>query len=1372
MTWLKKLLVLLLFSVLTAQFSVSNAMAADFARCGINIDPMNPMAKPDPAALEGVGWARFVFKVNQGAGESTESQFAQYDEYINQLASNNVGIILILNQETYWGNGAFAGSGGDFNGYAAGFAEQARKIAVHYGSSVQAFEIWNEPDAPAGAAGAAHLSPQQLNILVTMASQQIDAGLAESGLSWQPQILAGGFLGGEGQIQEYLNNMSQALSVNGGVVSGHPYTKGPNEISAYVNSLLGTASSVWLTEISSVNTTGAGYTTGTDDPEGSAKYIRDVFESLNSFGARVPAAVWFAWSDTQQDAGIGIFGLNDTSGNPKQPLYDAFYEDACNTTVKLDSAKRKKRPLFIIPGSSSGSQTVPGGSSPDSGSVPSSGYFEGWDVDMTEWNKYLANSQVYCAPAQVNWPSTEGTAPPLPNCAPADSNIIDPLNQGAVNIDGSACEPQEYPVVNFVENYNLSSLSLPLFRNQSGGISIEYDLSRVNPDDTLAVAAKRNARSDYAPQFYLSSPQMQCLNAWRYIQYVNGLCANYEKAGEECPSKHPIDFPGGGFQSWDSASRMLSEEMCLNFSVEINQDSDAAKLVRSLQTYTPKAYKMGFLVQHNYLFDSGVNSLLGRGQYLVKSIAAWLKGDTEPDPRIKEYLVVVPIWYQSGITTNEYNRDQLAAYPIDPETIEPEHVEISENNFKGPWWQTYAPVLTLEIQERIFSDKAKVVKENYQYLLEMIKRTNTDDVLPCEDEDCVRHEIGYLEELRESFPLGFFEGQSSGQVYSFLIGLQRSIVARVNSGVQATQPYIPLDKRPEDYTDPSGPLSVRSFNRCEVDPKNILLGESETSLDINYQALQMLVDEGDDGSGISQAIDSIRNEFRAKILWQDPDLANQFPKSYSYIILPDESIDIDIAQAYVTPMFLSPQMYDSIMSGENPVYPWKTDGGVDGGESAEYLSAFLRTSGYDRQYNSEERGYVKMERIISQYGTDCTIPPGGGDSVDPTMPLCTCTMERVGEPIVEEFGWQEYPSSHINEEPTIANGCRKVEYIQKEKSTVKAIDSLPEDDPDSNLQVPGKTIALHEYLRRMAFTPHYLIQKYEGLEQFYQNGVPIPEFLKKSLDKLSGYFAQLLNISSTFGEANSAGTCGTVYVTRDKAQQYANEIRQLMSPAMKADMLAQYPRAQLYGECGGQDCVEFILSTVLEYPICNGDRYVNPYMAIAIGMHETGGLSGIGDNNTGFHFGCSPIAFSAYKPGATHNGMQCVVENATPNQVINPLLVWNDDVLNSCVDVSGGAVPTYGTVRREQTAEDGLACMVATFHRYCQSIEGDNIDIYAIQGDPNVAEDMYGYASFPGPLVGRFNDLITLAGRAGTLTPDIENRVRSSITEMTSGCVN
>lgn len=998
----------------------------------------------------------------------------------------------------------------------------------------------------------------------------------------------------------------------------------------------------------------------------------------------------------------------------------------------------------------------------------------------TDWNKYLANSQVYCAPGQVNWPKLEGTSPNLQNCTPAGTSEIDPLGQGVVNSDSTACEPQEYPAVDFVESYNLQNFTLPLFRNQSGGISIESDLSRVNPEDTLAQAMKRNARPDYAPQFFLSSPQMQCLNAVRYVNYVNDLCAEYGPESEECSAKKVVNLPGGGFRNWEAVTALLTEDKCLNFTPEMEQNTDVAQIVRSLQTYTPSAYKMGFLVQHNYLFDGGANSLLGRGQYLVKSIAAWLKGDTQPDPRIKEHLVVVPVWYQSGITTNEYNRDQIAPYPIDPETVDLENVKVSEDNFKGPFWQTYAPVLPLNIQEAIFKTKAKTVKENYELLIERVRRTDPNDVLPCEGDECIRIDTEYLEELKQSFPASFFKDQSNEQVYGFLVALQRSIVARINSGIQATQPYIPLDERPDDYDEPPGPLSVRSFNRCVVDPKNILLGESETASDINYQALQPLANEDEDPALVAKAIDAIRNEFRAKILWQDPDLEHQFPKSYSYIILPDESIDIDIAQAYVTPMFLSPQMYDSIMSGENPLYPWKTDGGVDGGmggagsgDSADYLSAFLRTSGYDRQYSSEERGYVKMERIITQYGSTCTTaPPGGAISIDPTEPVCTCNMERVGDPIIEDMGWEEYPSIHDSEEPTITNGCRKVEYIQKEKSTVKAIDHLPEDNPDSNLQVPGKTMALHEYLRRMAFTPHYLIQKYEGLEQFYQNGVPIPEFLKKSLDKLSGYFAQLQNMSSTYGEANSAGTCGTVYVNRSKAQQYADEIRQLMSAEMKADMLTQYPRAQLYGECGGQDCVEFILNTVLEYPICNGDRYVNPYMAIAIGMTETGGLQGIGENNTGFHFGCSPIAFSAYKPGATHNGLQCVVENATPNQVINPLLVWNEDVLNSCVDVSGGAVPTHGTVRREQTVEDGLACMVATFHRYCQSIEGDNIDVYAIQGDPNVAEDMYGYGSFPGPLVSRFNELIVLAQRSGTMTPALEARIKTSITEMTSGCTN
>ena len=219
----------------------------------------------------------------------------------------------------------------------------------------------------------------------------------------------------------------------------------------------------------------------------------------------------------------------------------------------------------------------------------------------------------------------------------------------------------------------------------------------------------------------------------------------------------------------------------------------------------------------------------------------------------------------------------------------------------------------------------------------------------------------------------------------------------------------------------------------------------------------------------------------------------------------------------------------------------------------------------------------------------------------------------------------------------------------------------------------------------MAFTPHYLIQPYQGLESFYQNGLPLPKFLQDVAKNLSSYFAQMSNMSKTYGQANSAGTCGTVYVTRDKAQQYANELRELISPELKANMLAQNPRAQLYGECGGQDCVEFILNTVLEYPVCNGDRYVNPYLAIAIGMTETGGLQGTDPTgqgrNLGFHFGCSPIAFSSYN----ENAMQTVCSRSRTPRPMKSIPSWFGTMKPATPGgCEGGGAPLWSKVRQNK----------------------------------------------------------------------------------------
>ena len=81
---------------------------------GINLNP-NPndpndfLSKPKNAAdLQGLKWARIVFKVAAARFADLPTAFAAYDPLIDSYNQQGVRTLLVLNQETFWGEGLSA----------------------------------------------------------------------------------------------------------------------------------------------------------------------------------------------------------------------------------------------------------------------------------------------------------------------------------------------------------------------------------------------------------------------------------------------------------------------------------------------------------------------------------------------------------------------------------------------------------------------------------------------------------------------------------------------------------------------------------------------------------------------------------------------------------------------------------------------------------------------------------------------------------------------------------------------------------------------------------------------------------------------------------------------------------------------------------------------------------------------------------------------------------------------------------------------------------------------------------------------------------------------------------------------------------------
>lgn len=134
------------------------------------------------------------------------------------------------------------------------------------------------------------------------------------------------------------------------------------------------------------------------------------------------------------------------------------------------------------------------------------------------------------------------------------------------------------------------------------------------------------------------------------------------------------------------------------------------------------------------------------------------------------------------------------------------------------------------------------------------------------------------------------------------------------------------------------------------------------------------------------------------------------------------------------------------------------------------------------------------------------------------------------------------------------------------------------------------------------------------------------EFL---LGKCSGNYSGgvAAGTSEDIAAGHSTSQCIEVWVDGSDANRYANRLRSnLLWQQQPSDSFAGWaayyrgtPENQfLFGTCGGQRCYDYIIDQVL------AQSDINPYLAIAIALNETGGLISNNPDGSGPHFGCAP----------------------------------------------------------------------------------------------------------------------------------------------------
>lgn len=299
--------------------------------CGMNIDPTNPQGKPNPSLLRTAKWVRFPF-ISRLYERTIEQAFAFYDPIINAYHAQGTNVLLVVNHQTF-GEGAGYNWNQMDSGKWAAFTNQfipvLDQVTYHYKGKVAGYEVWNEGDVPNNPASV-YIPPADFAPLLERSSFIIQRNTPGT------KVVLGGLVGGSGISSAYVRDVRARLGgrlpVDG--IGLHPYGLGaPGDTTPYspfgniqtvLDALWNAAPNtpVWVTEFGAL---------GSREPSfypQAAEYMRRMYVYLRQIPHKVPTAIWWAWSDAMDFSG-GTNGLVDVNGNPKQPIYDTFFNEAC-----------------------------------------------------------------------------------------------------------------------------------------------------------------------------------------------------------------------------------------------------------------------------------------------------------------------------------------------------------------------------------------------------------------------------------------------------------------------------------------------------------------------------------------------------------------------------------------------------------------------------------------------------------------------------------------------------------------------------------------------------------------------------------------------------------------------------------------------------------------------------------------------------------------------------------------------------------------------------------------------------------------------------------------------------------------------------------
>ncbi|MBZ0119178.1 MAG: glycoside hydrolase family 5 protein, partial [Sandaracinaceae bacterium] len=250
----------------------------------------------------GARWVRVEYKQPRGV--------QPHRDVIDSMHAEGIRVLLIVDYSSVPGKPASNAPASEWDAYVEAYRAGVEQIAAELGSSVDAWQIWNEPDLddPGGAydpgVPAAHFGR-----MLQEASAAIRA--RSSG-----RIVTGGLASGDpGYLRDALDGRPAPVDA----IAVHPYGQrapdgwpdpswGFGDMSNLFDGYLAFGRPLWVSEI------------GTVDSPRSAEYLTNVYTlATGEYAGRVEVVLWFCWSDAM----VPPFGIHNSDGTPKA-AYQAY----------------------------------------------------------------------------------------------------------------------------------------------------------------------------------------------------------------------------------------------------------------------------------------------------------------------------------------------------------------------------------------------------------------------------------------------------------------------------------------------------------------------------------------------------------------------------------------------------------------------------------------------------------------------------------------------------------------------------------------------------------------------------------------------------------------------------------------------------------------------------------------------------------------------------------------------------------------------------------------------------------------------------------------------------------------------------------------